>query len=218
MKLIAPSILSADFSKLGDEIEAVEAAGADWVHIDVMDGHFVPNITIGPLIVEAARRVTALPLDVHLMIENPERYIKDFADAGASLISVQAEVCVHLHRTVQMIKEIGLRAGVVLNPATPLSAIEWVLKYVDIVMIMSVNPGFGGQDFIPNSLDKIKDLHIMIENSGLSTLIEIDGGVNEKTIKHISDAGVDVFVAGSAIFGSPDYKKTIAKFRELIGN
>jgi len=216
MKLIAPSILSADFSKLGDEIRAVEAAGADWIHIDVMDGHFVPNITIGPLIVEAARRVTALPLDVHLMIENPERYIKDFADAGASLISVQAEVCVHLHRTVQMIKEIGLRAGVVLNPSTPLSAIEWVLKNVDIVMIMSVNPGFGGQDFIPNSLDKIKDLHRMIQNSGLSTLIEIDGGVNEKTIKNISDAGVDVFVAGSAIFGSPDYKKTIAKFRELI--
>lgn len=218
MKLIAPSILSADFSKLGDEIRAVEAAGADWIHVDVMDGHFVPNITIGPLIVEAARRVTALPLDVHLMIENPERYIKDFANAGASLISVQAEVCVHLHRTVQMIKEIGLRAGVVLNPSTPLSAIEWVLKYVDIVMIMSVNPGFGGQDFIPNSLDKIKDLHSMIQNSGLSTLIEIDGGVNEKTIKNISDAGVDVFVAGSAIFGSPDYKKTIAKFRELIGN
>jgi len=216
MKLIAPSILSADFSKLGDEIRAVEAAGADWIHIDVMDGHFVPNITIGPLIVEAARRVTALPLDVHLMIENPERYIKDFADAGASLISVQAEVCVHLHRTVQMIKEIGLRAGVVLNPSTPLSAIEWVLKDVDIVMIMSVNPGFGGQDFIPNSLDKIKDLHRMIQNSGLSTLIEIDGGVNEKTIKNLSDAGVDVFVAGSAIFGSPDYKKTIAKFRELI--
>ncbi len=218
MKLIAPSILSADFSKLGDEIRAVEAAGADWIHIDVMDGHFVPNITIGPLIVEAARRVTALPLDVHLMIENPERYIKDFADAGASLISVQAEVCVHLHRTVQMIKEIGLRAGVVLNPSTPLSAIEWVLKYVDIVIIMSVNPGFGGQDFIPNSLDKIRDLRGMIQKNGLSTLIEIDGGVNEKTIKNISDAGVDVFVAGSAIFGSPDYKKTIAKFRELIGN
>jgi ribulose-phosphate 3-epimerase len=218
MKLIAPSILSADFSKLGDEIRAVEAAGADWIHIDVMDGHFVPNITIGPLIVEAARRVTALPLDVHLMIENPERYIKDFQDAGASLISVQAEVCVHLHRTVQMIKEIGLRAGVVLNPSTPLSAIEWVLKDVDIVMIMSVNPGFGGQDFIPNSLDKIRDLRGMIQKNGLSTLIEIDGGVNEKTIKNISDAGVDVFVAGSAIFGSPDYKKTIARFRELIGN
>ena len=218
MKLIAPSILSADFSKLGDEIRAVEAAGADWIHIDVMDGHFVPNITIGPLIVEAARRVTALPLDVHLMIENPERYIKAFADAGADLISVQAEVCVHLHRTLQVIKEIGLRAGVVLNPSTPISAIEWVLNNVDIVMIMSVNPGFGGQDFIPNSLDKIKDLRSMIQNSGLSTLIEIDGGVNEKTIKNISDAGVDVFVAGSAIFGSPDYKKTIARFRELINN
>ena len=218
MKLIAPSILSADFSKIGDEIRAVEAAGADWIHIDVMDGHFVPNITIGPLIVEAARRVTSLPLDVHLMIENPERYIKDFADAGASLISVQAEVCVHLHRTVQMIKEVGLRAGVVLNPSTPLSAIEWVLQYVDIVMIMSVNPGFGGQDFIPNSLDKIKDLRGMIQKNGLSTLIEIDGGVNEKTIKNISDAGVDVFVAGSAIFGSPDYKKTISRFRELINN
>lgn len=218
MKLIAPSILSADFSKLGDEIRAVEAAGADWIHIDVMDGHFVPNITIGPLIVEAARRVTALPLDVHLMIENPERYITAFADAGADLISVQAEVCVHLHRTVQMIKEIGLRAGVVLNPSTPLSAIEWVLNNVDIVMIMSVNPGFGGQDFIPNSLDKIRDLRGIIQKNGLSTLIEIDGGVNEKTIKNISDAGVDVFVAGSAIFGSPDYKKTISRFRELINN
>ncbi len=218
MKLIAPSILSADFSKLGDEIRAVEAAGADWIHIDVMDGHFVPNITIGPLIVEAARRVTELPLDVHLMIENPERYIKDFADAGADLIAVQAETCVHLHRTVQMIKEIGLRAGVVLNPSTPLSAVEWVLNNVDFVMIMSVNPGFGGQDFIPNSLDKIRELRGMIQKNGLSTLIEIDGGVNEKTIKNISDAGVDVFVAGSAIFGSPDYKKTIAKFRELIGN
>ena len=218
MKLIAPSILSADFSKLGDEIRAVEAAGADWIHIDVMDGHFVPNITIGPLIVEAARRVTALPLDVHLMIENPERYITAFADAGADLISVQAEVCVHLHRTVQMIKEIGLRAGVVLNPSTPLSAIEWVLNDVDFVMIMSVNPGFGGQDFIPNSLDKIRDLRGIIQKNGLSTLIEIDGGVNEKTIKNISDAGVDVFVAGSAIFGSPDYKKTISRFRELINN
>jgi len=218
MKLIAPSILSADFSKLGDEIRAVEAAGADWIHIDVMDGHFVPNITIGPLIVEAARRVTALPLDVHLMIENPERYIKDFADAGADLIAVQAETCVHLHRTVQMIKEIGLRAGVVLNPSTPLSAVEWVLNNVDFVMIMSVNPGFGGQDFIPNSLDKIRELRGMIQKNGLSTLIEIDGGVNEKTIKNISDAGVDVFVAGSAIFGSPDYKKTIARFRELINN
>lgn len=217
MKLIAPSILSADFSKLGDEIKAVEDAGADWIHVDVMDGHFVPNITIGPLVVEAARRVTDLPLDVHLMIENPERYVKDFTEAGADLISVQVEACVHLNRTIQMIKEYGLRAGVVLNPGTPLSSIEWILEYVEFVMIMSVNPGFGGQKFIPNSLDRIKALRKMIQKNGLTTLIEIDGGVNEKTIKSISDAGVDVFVAGSAIFGSDDYKKTITGFKELIG-
>ena len=217
MKYIAPSILSADFAKLGDEIRSVEKAGADWIHVDVMDGHFVPNITIGPLIVEAARRVTSLPLDVHLMIENPDRYIEDFAKAGADLISVQVEACIHLNRTIQMIKSLDLRAGVVLNPSTPLSALEWVLEDVDFVMIMSVNPGFGGQKFIPNSIDRIRSLRKMIQDRGLSVLIEIDGGVNEKTIKNISDAGVDVFVAGSAIFKSPDYKETIAKFRELIG-
>jgi len=217
MKYIAPSILSADFSKLGDEIKSVEEAGADWIHVDVMDGHFVPNITIGPLVVEATRRVTSLPIDVHLMIENPDRYIKDFTKAGADLISVQVEACVHLNRTVQMIKESGLRAGAVLNPSTPLSSIEWILEDVDFIMIMSVNPGFGGQDFIPNSLDKVGALRRMIRDRGLATLIEIDGGVNEKTIKNLSDAGVDVFVAGSAIFKSPDYKKTIDKFRELIG-
>ncbi|TES91996.1 MAG: ribulose-phosphate 3-epimerase [Desulfobacteraceae bacterium] len=218
MKYIAPSILSADFSKLGDEIRSVEDAGADWIHVDVMDGHFVPNITIGPLVVEAAKRVTSLPIDVHLMIENPDRYIIDFTKAGADLISVQAETCVHLNRTIQMIKESGPRAGVVLNPSTPLSSIDWVVEYVDFVMIMSVNPGFGGQDFIPNSLNKVKALRRMIRDRGLSTLIEIDGGVKEQNIKNISDAGVDVFVAGSAIFKSPDYKKTIDRFRELIGN
>jgi ribulose-phosphate 3-epimerase len=217
MKYIAPSILSADFSKLGDEIQSVEKAGADWIHVDVMDGHFVPNITIGPLIVEAASRVTSLPLDVHLMIEHPDKYIEDFAKAGANLISVQVEACIHLNRTVQMIKALDLRAGAVLNPATPLSALEWVLEDVDFVMIMSVNPGFGGQKFIPNSIDKIRALRKMIQDRGLSTLIEIDGGVNEKTIKNISDAGADVFVAGSAIFKSPDYNKTIATFRKLIG-
>ena len=217
MKYIAPSILSADFSKLGDEIKSVEEAGADWIHVDVMDGHFVPNITIGPLVVEAARRVTSLPIDVHLMIENPDRYIKDFAKAGADLISVQVEACVHLNRTIQMIKESGLRAGAVLNPSTPLSSIEWIMEDVDFIMIMSVNPGFGGQNFIPNSLDKVGALRKMIRDRGLAALIEIDGGVNEKTIKNISDAGVDVFVAGSAIFKSPDYKKTIDRFRELIG-
>ena len=216
IKYIAPSILSADFSKLGDEIKSVEEAGADWIHVDVMDGHFVPNITIGPLVVEAARRVTSLPIDVHLMIENPDRYIKDFAKAGADLISVQVEACVHLNRTIQMIKESGLRAGAVLNPSTPLSSIEWIIEQVDFIMIMSVNPGFGGQNFIPNSLDKVGALRKMIRDRGLAALIEIDGGVNEKTIKNISDAGVDVFVAGSAIFKSPDYKKTIDKFRELI--
>jgi len=216
MKYIAPSILSADFSKLGAEIKSVEDAGADWIHVDVMDGHFVPNITIGPLIVEAARRSTSLPLDVHLMIENPERYIVDFAKAGADLISVQVEACVHLNRTIQMIKESGLRAGVVLNPSTPLSAIDWVLEDVDFIMIMSVNPGFGGQKFIPNSLDKIRTLRKMLQDRGLEALIEIDGGVNEKTIKDISEAGVDVFVAGSAIFKSTNYQKTISKFRGLI--
>lgn len=216
IKYIAPSILSANFSKLGDEIKSVEEAGADWIHVDVMDGHFVPNITIGPLVVEAARRVTSLPIDVHLMIENPDRYIKDFAKAGADLISVQVEACVHLNRTIQIIKESGLRAGAVLNPSTPLSSIEWIIEEVDFIMIMSVNPGFGGQNFIPNSLDKVGALRKMIRDRGLATLIEIDGGVNEKTIKNISDAGVDVFVAGSAIFKSPDYKKTIDRFRELI--
>ena len=217
MKYIAPSILSADFAKLGDEIRSVEEAGADWIHVDVMDGHFVPNITIGPLIVEAASSVTTLPLDVHLMIENPDRYISDFAKAGADLISVQVETCVHLDRTIQMIKEFDLRAGVVLNPSTPLSSIEWIIEQVDLVTIMSVNPGFGGQDFIPNSLEKIRALRRMIQDQSLSILVEIDGGVNEKTIKDISDVGVDVFVAGSAIFKSSDYKKTITKFRELIG-
>ncbi len=216
MKYIAPSILSADFSKLGAEIKSVEDAGADWIHVDVMDGHFVPNITIGPLIVEAARRSTSLPLDVHLMIENPERYIADFAKAGADLISVQVEACTHLNRTIQMIKESDLRAGVVLNPSTPLSAIDWVLEDVDFIMIMSVNPGFGGQNFIPNSLDKIRTLRKMLQDRGLEALIEIDGGVNEKTIKDISDAGTDVFVAGSAIFKSTNYRKTISKFRGLI--
>jgi len=217
MKLIAPSILSADFSRLGDEIKAVEAAGADWIHADVMDGHFVPNITIGPLIVEAVRRVTALPIDVHLMIENPDNYIPAFAKAGASLISVQIETSVHLNRSVQLIRECGAQPGVVLNPSTPVQALEWIIEDVDYVLIMSVNPGFGGQAFIKNSLDKIKALHLMIQNKNLKTLIEIDGGVNNKTIADIATAGVDVFVAGSAIFGNRDYKKTIDGFRKKIG-
>jgi ribulose-phosphate 3-epimerase len=216
MKLIAPSILSADFSRLGEEIRAVEAAGADWIHIDVMDGHFVPNITMGPLVVAAARRVTKLPLDVHLMIETPDRYIADFARAGADYIAVQVEACVHLHRSVQLIHEAGVKAGVVLNPATPLSALKWVLADVDFVLVMSVNPGFGGQKFIHSSLEKIVQLRQMILERGLSTLIQVDGGVNAGTIAAVSAAGADVFVAGSAIFGSPDYADTIAGFRQLI--
>ncbi len=175
----------------------------------MMDGHFVPNITMGPLVVEAARRVTSLPIDVHLMIENADRFIPDFAKAGASYISVQVEACTHLNRTIQLIKELGVKPGVALNPATPLSAIEWVLEDIDFVLIMSVNPGFGGQVFIRNSLDKIKSLSEMIKKKGLSTLIEVDGGINKDTIRDVSVAGADVFVAGSAIFGSRDYRETI---------
>ncbi len=218
MKLIAPSILSADFTTLGDEIRNVEAAGADWIHIDVMDGHFVPNITMGPFIVEAVNKVTELPLDVHLMIENPDQYIPDFARAGADWISVHAETCPHLNRTIDLIKTSNCRAGVVLNPATPLSTIEWVLEYIDFVLLMSVNPGFGGQSFISNTIEKTQQLKRMIDEKGLSTLIQIDGGVNEKTIYSISEAGADVFVAGSAIFGTGDYKKTIKNLKNKLKN
>lgn len=216
MKYIAPSILSADFARLGEEVKAVEAAGADWIHADVMDGHFVPNITFGPLIVEAVRRETTLPIDVHLMIENPENYIPAFAKAGATYISIQIESCVHLNRSIQLIRECGAKPGVVLNPSTPLQSVDWILEYVDYVLVMSVNPGFGGQAFIPNSLEKIKELRRMIRSRKLSTLIEIDGGVNENTISAIAEAGVDIFVAGSAIFGSRDYKETIASFKKII--
>ena len=216
MKLIAPSILSADFARLGDEIKAVEAAGADWIHVDVMDGHFVPNITIGPLVVEAVRSVTALPIDVHLMIENPDNYIPAFAKAGAAWISVQIEASVHLNRSVQLIRECGAKPGVVLNPSTPIQTLEWIIEDVDYVLVMSVNPGFGGQAFITNSLDKIKALRQMIRSKKLKTPIEVDGGVNEKTIGDIAAAGADIFVAGSAIFGSNDYSKTISSLREKI--
>ena len=216
MKLIAPSILSADFAKLGEEIKAVEAAGADWIHVDVMDGHFVPNITIGPLIVEAVRSVTSLPIDVHLMIENPDNYIPAFARAGATLISVQIETSLHLNRSVQLIRECGAKPGVVLNPTTPVQTLEWIIEDVDYVLIMSVNPGFGGQAFITKSLDKIKALRKWIRSKNLNTLIQVDGGVNEKTITDIAAAGADIFVAGSAIFGSNDYQKTIKSFREKI--
>ena len=217
MKVIAPSILSADFSRLGDEIKAVESAGADWIHADIMDGHFVPNITFGPMIVESVRRVTSLPIDVHLMIENPNDYIPAFAEAGASLISVQTEASIHLNRSVQLIRECGARPGVVLNPSTPVQTLEWIIDHVDYVLIMSVNPGFGGQAFIKNSLEKVRALRQLIQQKNLKTLIEIDGGVNAETITDIAAAGVDVFVAGSAIFGSRDYQTTINAFRQKIG-
>ncbi|MDD2318642.1 MAG: ribulose-phosphate 3-epimerase [Geobacteraceae bacterium] len=213
MKKIAPSILSADFSRLGEEIRAVEAGGADYIHVDVMDGHFVPNITIGPLVVEAARKVTNLPLDVHLMIENPELYIPDFAKAGADIIVIHAEATVHLHRALQLIKSFGKKAGVSLNPATSLSTLEYVLGDLDLVLLMTVNPGFGGQSFIDACIPKIQSLRGMLDRLGLETELEVDGGVKIDNIDRISHAGADVFVAGSAVFGSRDYAATIAELK-----
>ncbi len=206
---VAPSILSADFSRLGDEIRAVEAAGADWIHVDVMDGHFVPNITIGPLVVEACRRVTKLPLDVHLMIENPERYIADFAKAGSDWITVHVEAATHLHRLVQQIKELKVKAGVSLNPATPLETLDFILGDLDMVLIMSVNPGFGGQSFIPSALDKIRRLRRTIDERKLNTVINVDGGVKPSNAAEVAAAGADILVAGSAVFGAKDYAEAI---------
>ncbi|MBA3036364.1 MAG: ribulose-phosphate 3-epimerase, partial [Desulfobacterium sp.] len=206
----------ADFSILGEEIKSIEKAGADWIHVDVMDGHFVPNITMGALVVKAVRPITTLPVDVHLMIENADNFIPDFAKAGASLISVQVEACTHLNRTVQLIREHGVKSGVALNPSTPLSAIEWVLEYVDFVLVMTVNPGFGGQAFINNSITKIKTLAKIIKEKGLTTLIQVDGGINKETIGEVSAAGADIFVAGSAIFGSNNYKETIDLFKKTV--
>ena len=211
---IAPSILSADFSRLGEEIRAVEAAGADIIHVDVMDGHFVPNITIGPLVVEACRKVTKLPLDVHLMIENPERYIADFAKAGADYITVHAEAAYHLHRLIQNIREHkGVKAAVSLNPATPLDALDYVLPDLDMVLIMSVNPGFGGQAFIPSQLDKIRTLRKRIDDRKLNLEIEVDGGVKPGNAAEIAAAGADILVAGSAVFGAKDYAAAIRGIR-----
>jgi ribulose-phosphate 3-epimerase len=213
MKKIAPSILSADFARLGDEVRAVTAAGADYIHVDVMDGHFVPNITIGPLVVEAVRKVTDLPLDVHLMIENPDLYIPDFARAGSDIIVVHAEATHHLHRTVQLIKSFGKKAGVSLNPATPLNVLDYILEELDLVLLMTVNPGFGGQSFIEACLPKIHALRAMLDKRGLETELEVDGGVKTANIDRIAHAGADVFVAGSAVFGSPDYAATIAELK-----
>lgn len=207
--MIAPSILSADFSKLGDEIRAVEKAGAEVIHIDVMDGHFVPNITIGPLVVDAARQVTDLPLDVHLMITDPDRYIKDFADAGADWITVHVEACTHLHRTLNFIRSLGKKAGAVLNPATSLSTLDYVLEELDLVMLMSVNPGFGGQGFIESTLGKCRTLRAMLDKVNPDAGIEIDGGISPKTIGAMAEAGANIFVAGSAVYGQDDYAAVI---------
>ncbi|MBM9614268.1 ribulose-phosphate 3-epimerase [Desulfobulbus rhabdoformis] len=215
--MIAPSILSADFSRLGAEIQAVEAAGAEVIHIDVMDGHFVPNITIGPLVVKAARQVTDLPLDVHLMITSPDRYIQDFIDAGADWVTVHVEACTHLHRTLSYIRGQGKKAGAVLNPATSLSTLEYVLDELDLVMLMSVNPGFGGQSFIESSLEKITKLRQMLDAVNPEAGIEVDGGISPKTIERVAKAGANIFVAGSAVYGAPDYQAVITEMKRLAG-
>ena len=215
-KQIAPSILSADFSRLGEEIKAVESAGADLIHVDVMDGHYVPNITIGPGVVSSLRKTTSLPFDVHLMIEDPDRYIDAFVDAGSNIITVHAEAVTHLHRTVQYIKTKGVRAGVSLNPSTPLACVEEILPYIDLLLIMTVNPGFGGQKFITGMLPKIRKARELAQASGLKMAIEVDGGVTAENIGTLADAGADIFVAGAAVFGSPSYSDTIRKMKGIL--
>lgn len=213
--VVSPSILSADFARLGEEVKAIDAAGCDWVHVDVMDGRFVPNITIGPLVVKALRPVTDKPLDVHLMIVEPELLIPEFAKAGADIISVhcEGESTIHLHRTLKLIKDCGCKAGVVLNPATPASAIEYVLELCDLVLVMSVNPGFGGQGFIDGVLPKISAIRKMANERGLNPWIEVDGGVKGENAYKVVEAGANSLVAGSAVFGAPDYAKAIADIR-----
>lgn len=216
MKKIAPSILSADFSKLGDDIKEVERAGADYIHVDVMDGHFVPNITIGPLVVRAIRPTTDLPLDVHLMIDNPDQYISAFADAGADIISVHVEACKHLHRTFMTIKEHGKKAGLVINPATPIEVTKAIFPELDLLLFMTVNPGFGGQTFIPSVLEKVKQADRWRKEMNLDIEFEVDGGINPVTANLCAKAGVDVFVAGSAIFNQPNRAQAIQEIRSAI--
>ena len=217
MVKIAPSILSADFTRLGEQVAEAEAAGADYIHIDVMDGHFVPNITVGPLVVEAVRRTTRLPLDVHLMIEAPERYIARFAEAGADILTVHVEACPHLHRVVQQIKGLGVKAGVSLNPATPLGSLEEILGGVDLVLVMTVNPGFGGQEFIAGMLSKIRRLRRMLDERGLKCELEVDGGINAETAPEVVAAGANVLVAGQAIFGAEEgVAEAMRRIRESV--
>ena len=215
---ISPSILSANFVRLEEEIKAAENAGAHMLHIDVMDGHFVPNITIGYSVVEAIRKITKLPLDVHLMIEDPDKFVKEFADAGADFLTVHCEASVHLHRSVQFIKQHNMKAGVSINPATPVCQLENILTDADLVVLMSVNPGFGGQDFIPFTIEKIKAVKKMTTAAGVAPLIEVDGGVKIDNAKKVADAGADVLVMGSAFFKSGNYSKTMETLNEILGN
>jgi len=218
MKRIAPSILSADLSRLGDEVKEVEEAGADLIHVDVMDGHFVPNLSVGLPVVKALKEVTKLPLDVHLMIEEPDRYLEEFVKAGASILSVHLEASKHIHRTLERIRELGIMVGVALNPGTPLGMLEEVIGEVDLVVLMSVDPGFGGQAFIPSSLDKIKRLKNWLRELGLqNVLIEVDGGIKLENIKEVAQAGADILVSGSGIFGERDRKRIIRMMKERLG-
>ncbi len=216
MALLAPSILAADISNLSGQIRLVEMSGADWIHCDIMDGHFVPNLTFGPIIVKAARKSTKLPLDVHLMIENPDKYLEDFAEAGANSITVHQEAVIHLNRTVNRIKELGVKAGVAINPATPVNTLIDIAEYVDLILIMSVNPGFGGQSFIKNSIKKVKEAVNLRKELNADFLIEIDGGIINKNIKAVLDAGCDVFVVGSSIFGEKNISAATAELANII--
>jgi len=216
MKKLSASILSADFGCLAEQIYLAEQAGVDWIHVDVMDGHFVPNITIGPAVTEAIRKATKLPLDVHLMVENPERYLKNFVDAGADWLGIHVEATVHLERLIQNIKELGAKATVTLNPATPLDPLEYILSEVDMVLLMTVNPGFSGQKFIPGVLPKIRRLRQIIDAQELPVLIEVDGGVSPETVGNIAAAGADVLVSGSGIFGGGDIAANVRRLRDLM--
>lgn len=215
MPVLAPSILAADMSNLSQQIRLVEMGGADWIHCDIMDGHFVPNISFGPILVEAVKRITKLPLDVHLMIENPDKYIEDFVNAGASRITVQQEAVVHLNRTINHIKNFNIKTGVALNPSTPVNLLSEVAEYIDLVLIMSVNPGFGGQTFIPNSLRRIQEAVKLRDKMKANFLIEVDGGITKENIKEIKDAGCDVFVAGSSVFHADNISAAVAEFKNL---
>ena len=214
--MIVPSILSADFTRLGDELRAVESAGADWIHVDVMDGHFVPNLTMGPMTVQAVRKMTALPIDAHLMIDNPDQFIEEFAAAGATHISVHAESVVHLNRSLQLVRSCGAHPGIALGPAAPLSLLEWSLDYADYVLLLAVDPGFGGQQFQPAVLNKIRALRAELSRRGLSTIVESDGGINERTIAEFAAAGLDAFVVGSALFGARDYPAAFSLLRREV--